>query len=69
MANNEIDEIFAGKKRKKSEPKSTEKPNGEISKPKSSKKKKIKESKETKEEGFKESSSGPRKRTGDCFAI
>ncbi|MBA0626344.1 hypothetical protein Godav_004025, partial [Gossypium davidsonii] len=70
VAGNEIDEIFAGKKRKKPDPKGSEKPNGdEISKPKSSKKK-IKKSKETNREGgFNESSSRPRKRTADGFAI
>ncbi|KAE8664387.1 hypothetical protein F3Y22_tig00112800pilonHSYRG00102 [Hibiscus syriacus] len=69
-AGNEIDEIFAGMKRKKTEPKSTEKPNGEEkSKPKSSKKKRSTESKENRDEGFSESSSRPRRKTADGFTI
>ncbi|KAK6248997.1 hypothetical protein QUC31_020562 [Theobroma cacao] len=69
-AGNEIDEIFAGKKRKKPEQKKADKPNGdEISKPKPLMKKKNKKSEETKEEGSQEPSSRPRKRTADGFAI
>ncbi|MBA0868083.1 hypothetical protein Goshw_008555 [Gossypium schwendimanii] len=70
VAGNEIDEIFAGKKRKKPDPKGSEKPNGdEISKPKSSKKKSKKSKETNREGGFNESSSRPRKRTADGFAI
>ncbi|PPD86281.1 hypothetical protein GOBAR_DD16787 [Gossypium barbadense] len=70
VAGSEIDEIFAGKKRKKPDPKGSEKPNGdEISKPKSSKKKSKKSRETNREGGFNESSSRPRKRTADGFAI
>ncbi|KAK8348781.1 hypothetical protein V6Z12_A06G101800 [Gossypium hirsutum] len=70
MAGNEIDEIFAGKKRKKPDPKGSEKPNGEeISKPKLSKKKSKKSKETNREGGFNEPSSRPRKRTADGFAI
>ncbi|KAH1056776.1 hypothetical protein J1N35_034841 [Gossypium stocksii] len=70
MAGNEIDEIFAGKKRKKPDPKGSEKPNGdEISKPKSSKKKSKKSRETNREGGFNESSSRPRKKTADGYAI
>ena len=67
-ASSEIDEIFAGKKRKKSEPEKTEKPNEDVTgNPKKMKKKK--KDKESNDNGFTEPPSRPRKRTNDGFTV
>ncbi|GAV61388.1 DUF1764 domain-containing protein [Cephalotus follicularis] len=65
---NEIDEIFSGKKRKKSEVRKTENANAdETEKPKLTNK--NKKSKGAKEGGFADSPVGSRKRTGDGLII
>ncbi|KAH9799878.1 hypothetical protein WN943_000581 [Citrus x changshan-huyou] len=67
---NEIDEIFAGKKRKKPEGKKTKKLNkDETMEPKLVKKKKEKRSKGDTEDGFAEPPARPRKRTEDGLTI
>ena len=64
----EIDEIFAGKKRKKSESEKTEKPNEEATgNPKKTKKKK--KDKGSNDSKFAEPPSWPRKRTNDGFTV
>ena len=64
----EIDEIFAGKKRKKSESEKTEKPNEEATgNPKKTKKKK--KDKGSNDSKFAEPPSRPRKRTNDGFTV
>lgn len=67
----EIDDIFAGKKRKKREGKKSEIPNkDDTSEPKSVKSKKEKKKRKIdKEDVFSESSHQPRKKTADGFTI
>ncbi|MBA0747662.1 hypothetical protein Gogos_004559 [Gossypium gossypioides] len=69
-AENKKEESVPEQKNSASKMAGSEKPNGdEISKPKSSKKKSKKSKETNREGGFNESSSRPRKRTADGFAI
>lgn len=67
-APSEIDEIFAGKKRKKSEPEKYEKPNEEAT-GNSKKIKKKNKAKMSADGGFRDPPSRPRKKTNDGLAI